>query len=347
MREQRIEWLDWLKGMGIMLVIIGHSFRDEMRVVSTAADFIYSLIYVFHMPLFFAIAGYLFHLNYKKNIRKPVLEFSVGRMKAYLRPFFSYTILIYVFFYLSNLIPPIRRMTENTTLQIIPITKYFLLGVSCNNPYAFHLWYLLILFLISVYAFILGKIEKKIGLGEGVLILLFSFVLWNFRVLFAADNIMLIKMLLKFPIFFAVGMYYDKIDRDRWYLPVSVISWTYCCLYVCGFLSRSTGLLWYIKNLLLLISTIVIVDDLFTFSKLYCNTNILNKVGKNSLYYFLLHQPFCCGLLGTVLYGKFGCSILITCLVCTLASILFPSIVLWIKSRFKPINKLFVLLFGV
>ena len=72
MREQRIEWLDWLKGMGIMLVIIGHSFRDEMRVVSSVADFIYSLIYVFHMPLFFAIAGYLFHLNYKNNIKKTV-----------------------------------------------------------------------------------------------------------------------------------------------------------------------------------------------------------------------------------------------------------------------------------
>jgi fucose 4-O-acetylase-like acetyltransferase len=46
----RIEWVDSLKGIGIFLVIAGHILEGAIR----------SPIYLFHMPLFFLISGYLF-----------------------------------------------------------------------------------------------------------------------------------------------------------------------------------------------------------------------------------------------------------------------------------------------
>lgn len=45
---RRIEWIDWMKALGIYLIVLGHFY-------SVGEEF----IYVFHVPLFFAISGFL------------------------------------------------------------------------------------------------------------------------------------------------------------------------------------------------------------------------------------------------------------------------------------------------
>ena len=45
---KRIEYIDILKGIGIILVVLGHVTKNEA---------LSSFIYAFHMPLFFYIAG--------------------------------------------------------------------------------------------------------------------------------------------------------------------------------------------------------------------------------------------------------------------------------------------------
>lgn len=47
----RESWIDVLKGIGIILVVIGHTSMENPLV---------KWIYVFHMPLFFALSGYMF-----------------------------------------------------------------------------------------------------------------------------------------------------------------------------------------------------------------------------------------------------------------------------------------------
>lgn len=65
---ERINWIDMAKGGGIILVVIGHCLNPN--------SFLNSVIFSFHMPLFFIISGYLFKDNvntsrflYKKSIR--------------------------------------------------------------------------------------------------------------------------------------------------------------------------------------------------------------------------------------------------------------------------------------
>lgn len=47
---KRLQYLDLAKAVGMLCVLIGHSFISEK---------INTVIYAFHMPLFFFISGYL------------------------------------------------------------------------------------------------------------------------------------------------------------------------------------------------------------------------------------------------------------------------------------------------
>lgn len=49
--KKRINWVDALKGFGIILVAIGHSGCPQLLL---------HWIYIFHMPLFFMLSGLMF-----------------------------------------------------------------------------------------------------------------------------------------------------------------------------------------------------------------------------------------------------------------------------------------------
>lgn len=70
MKERNIT-LDIMKGIGIILMVIGHS---------GCPPFLKNFIYTFHMPLFFMISGYLITENrpniIKKN-KKSILAISI------------------------------------------------------------------------------------------------------------------------------------------------------------------------------------------------------------------------------------------------------------------------------
>jgi fucose 4-O-acetylase-like acetyltransferase len=75
-----------LKGIGIILVILGHSFSfTGFNIVDNnfINKYIFYTIYSFHMPLFFMIAGFLTS-NYKDNLNK---KFYISKIKRLLIPY--------------------------------------------------------------------------------------------------------------------------------------------------------------------------------------------------------------------------------------------------------------------
>lgn len=73
----RIEWLDMTKGAGILLVVTGHI---------TQCPALAHGIYLFHMPLFFVLSGYL----YRPTATSALLK---RRFKSLLIPYFSFLII--------------------------------------------------------------------------------------------------------------------------------------------------------------------------------------------------------------------------------------------------------------
>lgn len=68
-KKERILWLDACKGFAILLVVLGHIADSYLRTglfleKSIFLQTMYEFIYAFHMPLFFALSGYVFYEVY-------------------------------------------------------------------------------------------------------------------------------------------------------------------------------------------------------------------------------------------------------------------------------------------
>ncbi|NCC08986.1 MAG: hypothetical protein EOM31_00485 [Bacteroidia bacterium] len=71
----RLRNIDLLKGLLIILVVIGHVIREDM-----SHSIFRTLIYSFHMPVFIAISGYLFHAERWETVGKLVQKYTARLM---------------------------------------------------------------------------------------------------------------------------------------------------------------------------------------------------------------------------------------------------------------------------
>lgn len=58
MEKKRLIWADSLKGLLILLVVLGHAIQITLG-AECDNNHLWNLIYSFHMPAFMAISGYL------------------------------------------------------------------------------------------------------------------------------------------------------------------------------------------------------------------------------------------------------------------------------------------------
>src|SRR5688572_19153575 len=130
--SKRIEYLDIAKGIGILLVVLGH---NDFEVISL---FVQRLIYSFHMPLFFFLSGYFI------NTAVPFFDFFKKRFNSLLKPFF-FTIFLIYFTSIS-----FEKMGFNTAITRIVKSLY---GSGYYLDWV-QLWFLPHLFVVSLYAFL-------------------------------------------------------------------------------------------------------------------------------------------------------------------------------------------------
>lgn len=92
---QRNAFLDFAKGILITLVTIGHAVQYVIyRGVDFWDDPLFKSIYMFHMPAFMAISGYLSYASLQKATRLPV--FLSRKSLSYLVPIVSWAIIFQV-----------------------------------------------------------------------------------------------------------------------------------------------------------------------------------------------------------------------------------------------------------
>lgn len=142
--HNRVDWIDYAKGIGILLVVVGHTLRGlvnssilEASIQEQAVD---KWIYAFHMPLFFFISG----LFIERSASKSLKAFLVNKLLTIAYPYFIWSILQEL----------IRRLTGVNSEPIVNIWRIL------YEP-LMQFWFLYVLFIFSLgYA-----IFRKLGLS--------------------------------------------------------------------------------------------------------------------------------------------------------------------------------------
>lgn len=80
----RLEFIDYAKGLAILLVVIGHLLQYNL--VGTSSKDLFDMIYSFHMPLFMFLSGYVASLSIDKYMSHKG-EFIQKKAASLLVPF--------------------------------------------------------------------------------------------------------------------------------------------------------------------------------------------------------------------------------------------------------------------
>ncbi len=195
-KKELVEF-NYLRAIGIILVVLGHSFPYIDSIENNFFRYVHSLIYSFHMPLFIMISGFFAYKSLNIKSFKEYKSFIFNKFKRLMVPYFL----------ISALTIPIKLLLNKFSerpLVLSEIMKDILL-YPWNNPIIFF-WYIYVLFLIFLIAPIIFKINKYI--------VLLIFTLLSILPL-EGVHIFGISTIFKYSIFFFLGVYINEIYLNK------------------------------------------------------------------------------------------------------------------------------------
>lgn len=92
--SHRTEWVDYAKAIGIILVVYGHVARGLFKAGIEMPENLYrladSIVYSFHMPLFFFLSGLFFYQSFS---RKGGVELTLNKVDTIVYPYLLWSVL--------------------------------------------------------------------------------------------------------------------------------------------------------------------------------------------------------------------------------------------------------------
>lgn len=140
----RISSIDALKGFAIFIVVWGHSLQYLRRDSDFFDNPVFTLIYSFHMPLFFLLSGYFFSSSLKHGFR----PFAIGKFRQLLVPCLTWAV-IFTFAGMAFLLLRGKPMDWRDEVAAL------------WTPSRWPFWFLKELFLSYVLAYLCMKLLKK------------------------------------------------------------------------------------------------------------------------------------------------------------------------------------------
>ena len=286
MTKNRINWIDFGKGFTIFLVLLGHVFLglyesgkfpsyDKVLITIT------SQIYIFHIPVFFALSGFFFR--------------AVEDLKSFKYYALKRTVVLGLPYIFYSIIHFILQKAAGSSVRV-PTTIYNLIDIY-KTPLGVS-WYLYTLWIISmVYGLLSVYIKRKETLfvisGVGFVIAL----LMNF-------DIYIVQKILVWGMFFMLGAVLRLVDLSK--LNVKLVAGAaviFDIIYmICWsiyyrpnvkkmYVTYDTPQFWAIAFIVSVGVAFVIYPRVEkVFPKFF---NYFSKYGKDSLGIYILHAPIC------------------------------------------------------
>lgn len=150
--SKRLDYLDMAKGIGMLLVLIGHLQGDTIFSLSPYFHPLCVFIFAFHMPLFFIISGTLMCIRNDKLSTLTLKEHIAKRFRGIIIPYlwfslFYFLVVIYAF------------ITGSIAYQTVFINLWYILSGYGMNV----LWFLPALFFGEIlFLFFKNKFSTKV-----------------------------------------------------------------------------------------------------------------------------------------------------------------------------------------
>mgnify|MGYP003299353383 CR=1 FL=1 len=286
--KDRIKWIDTAKGIGILLVIIGHTVEDY-----TIPEFLTrGLIYSFHMPLFFILSGITFRQpeNYKyfwNNTRKS--------FKRLITP-------VLIVFSIQSIIGLNRITSQDIGLVDYVVNRIRTLiyssGVAIHsiNVEALGMtWFLVALFLSKLLYSLIGLIIKNKYMK------LLTIIICNLIGVIISEHYYLplvLDLVLVIQLYLDIGVRLQKVDMKHNSIlqcTICVLLWLFIWFLSASFTLNYTEMASRRYILFLLNYIIEYCGTLFVCYLCICIdrfriTKVLNYLGRNSMTLFCVHS---------------------------------------------------------
>lgn len=279
-QEKRLEFVDYAKGIGIILVVLGHTRFPYAR----------NIIYSFHMPLFFMLSGYLFQ---DKKLEVSFLQYLIKKLKGLYLPFLKFSIfylLLNNFFVLIGFLPSNYRYEGAQFLKVLIENLFFLSDSQFSGTF----WFIRNLFAIEILMFFIykmgcGIVNKRKNIFYFLVICIFIIIGYIFSekgIIPTLANIFLGMAF--FLVGYLVRNRLPKVLEYRTLLYLGMVS-----IFVVGPFLKVDMVVNYYSNFWLFLVTgtlgsLAVIHMCKMLPRLKIN-NLLEYIGKNSLYILCFH----------------------------------------------------------
>ncbi len=196
MKKERIAYIDRLRGVNILLVVMGHVITSNVIDSENSSILVFGS--TFRMPLFMFLCGYIASKVIKPNIFNNYGRFILKKSRTLLLPFFAWPLLVDPFFF-----------SDTLTFNFLDKIK-----VLINGGGLWFLWYLFFITLLySLWLFLSDRYNKRSRIVLDVAFLLLIGLgllgIWQLGVVGFMRNFIL------FFVFYFTGVLIAKYDFLR------------------------------------------------------------------------------------------------------------------------------------
>lgn len=314
--NKRIEWIDYLKAFACLLVVIGHLIQSLQKAgidnYEGLTSFINWFIYLFHMPLFMCMSGFLYCNKKQQFSWKDYKKFEIKKIFNLLVPYFTF----YLVYVIVNMI---FSSSVNSPKGISDIVAIF------NNPISPY-WFLYALLSIFIVIPLIEKIFKYNK--KNVMLFL---VCLKIIYIFIQTPIYFINQIMAYGIYFYFGNFINEIIQNSNMKKIIFNTGIYVILSIIVYCSKH-NINQYIKGLIYIFFAI---DGIIICVQVFYNVNkstFLNTFKKYTFQIFVLHTIFAAGV--RIVLLKIGItSYFIHFVFGILASIYIPVVVSKISNK--------------
>ncbi|WP_421672852.1 acyltransferase family protein [Raoultella terrigena] len=194
----RDTWVDYAKALGIILVVTGHVNRglysSGIYVSKEFFSLFDSIIYTFHMPLFFFLSGLFFIKSIDKNGKK---KFFINKLDTIFYPYVLWSLL-------QGGIEVVLSKYTNSKTELIDVLSFLI------YPRA-QFWFLYALFMVFIVA---GLIYYKNNFNKllpiAIIVSFFAYIFTNI-----IGKSFHIDYISNYIVFFFIGCLYSKITTEK------------------------------------------------------------------------------------------------------------------------------------